>query len=134
VPLIYEDYVHRIGRTGRANNKGEAITFMTEAEEYHIGKIEKIIKMPIPREALPVELEVLQTPFVEKQIMLREIDEQKKREDPDFKGAFHEKKDRKVKAKEKEVKNKKQHITAGKDARKKTFGKTKREDPRRGRR
>ena len=134
VPLIYEDYVHRIGRTGRANNKGEAITFMTEAEEYHIGKIEKIIKMPIPREALPEELEVLQTPFVEKQIMLREIDEQKKREDPDFKGAFHEKKDRKVKAKEKEVKNKKQHITAGKDARKKTFGKTKREDPRRGRR
>ncbi len=50
VPLIYEDYVHRIGRTGRANNLGEAITFLTPPEEYHIKKIEKIIRMEIPRE------------------------------------------------------------------------------------
>jgi ATP-dependent RNA helicase RhlE len=125
VPLIYEDYVHRIGRTGRANHTGEAITFITEAEEYHIKKIEKIIKMQIPREPLPEGLEVLQTPFVEKQIMLREIDEQRKREDPNFKGAFHEKKDFKVKAKEKEVKNKKQIIAGGKESRKGNFGKFK---------
>lgn len=126
VPLIYEDYVHRIGRTGRANHSGEAITFITEAEEYHIKKIEKIIKMQIPREPLPEGFEVLQTPFIEKQIMLREIDEQRKKEDPDFKGAFHEKKDFKVKAKQKEVKNKKQIIAGGKESSKSSFGKYKR--------
>lgn len=92
VPLIYEDYVHRIGRTGRANHTGEAITFMTIAEEYHIQKIEKIIRMEIPRASLPSEVEVVKTPFDEQQNLLREIDSQRKKEDPDFKGAFHEKK------------------------------------------
>lgn len=95
VPLIYEDYVHRIGRTGRANNTGEAVTFMTIAEEYHLKKIEKIIRMTIPREAIPAEVEILDTPFDEKQAMLREIDSQRKKEDPTFQGAFHEKKARK---------------------------------------
>ncbi|MFN3848760.1 MAG: DEAD/DEAH box helicase [Spirosomataceae bacterium] len=95
VPLIYEDYVHRIGRTGRANNTGEAVTFMTIAEEYHLKKIEKIIRMTIPREVIPAEVEILDTPFDEKQAMLREIDSQRKKEDPTFQGAFHEKKARK---------------------------------------
>ncbi len=106
VPIIYEDYVHRIGRTGRANQTGEAITFMTEAEEYHIGKIEKIIQMPIPRQALPAALVIEETPFEEKQTMLRERDAQRKKEDPTFKGAFHEKKDPRVKQKEKQAKQK----------------------------
>ncbi len=92
VPLIYEDYVHRIGRTGRANQIGEAITFMTLAEQYHIKKIEGIIKMEIPKFDLPLALKIEQTPPEEKKAMLLQIDNQKKREDPTFKGAFHEKK------------------------------------------
>ncbi|WP_439557692.1 helicase-related protein, partial [Dyadobacter sp.] len=92
VPLIYEDYVHRIGRTGRANKIGEAITFMTMADEYHIRKIEQIIRMEIPREELPEDLEIAPTPIPERQDMLREIDNQKRKEDPTFLGAFHEKK------------------------------------------
>ncbi|GAB3333485.1 DEAD/DEAH box helicase [Larkinella ripae] len=92
VPLIYEDYVHRIGRTGRANRTGEAVTFMTIAEEYHIGKIEKIIRMEIPRESIPAAVPLAETPFDEQQAYLREIDSQRKKEDPTFKGAFHEKK------------------------------------------
>ncbi len=92
VPLIYEDYVHRIGRTGRANNIGEAITFLTPAEEYHIKKIEKIIRMEIPRELISLDVEIAPTPFDENQAMLLEIDNQRKKEDPTFKGAFHEKK------------------------------------------
>ncbi|RYU95837.1 DEAD/DEAH box helicase [Emticicia agri] len=95
VPLIYEDYVHRIGRTGRANQVGEAITFLTIAEDYHIKKIEKIIRMEIPREEIPAEVETADTPFEERQNYLREIDDQRKKEDPTFKGAFHEKKNRK---------------------------------------
>jgi ATP-dependent RNA helicase RhlE len=92
VPLIYEDYVHRIGRTGRARQSGEAITFMNPAEEYHIGKIEELIRQPIPRAPLPQDLTIEKTPFEEQQQIAREIDEQKRKEDPNFKGAFHEKK------------------------------------------
>lgn len=92
VPLIYEDYVHRIGRTGRANNVGNAITFMTIADEYHIRKIEAMIRMEIPRAEFPDEVIVTETPFQERQDMLREIDNQRRKEDPTFKGAFHEKK------------------------------------------
>jgi ATP-dependent RNA helicase RhlE len=94
VPLIYEDYVHRIGRTGRANRPGEAITFVTEAEEYHVRRIEEIIKQTIPREPLPDALVVEETPFEERQALLREVDNQRKKEDPSFQGAFHEKKNR----------------------------------------
>jgi ATP-dependent RNA helicase RhlE len=92
VPIVYEDYVHRIGRTGRANNSGEAITFMNEAEEYHVQKIEELIRMKIPRKPLPAGVEIQATPFEEAQEMAMEIDAQKRRENPDFKGAFHEKK------------------------------------------
>ena len=101
VPLIYEDYVHRIGRTGRANNLGEAITFLTPAEEYHIKKIEKIIRMDIPREPIPEEVSIAPTPFDENQAMLLEIDNQRKKDDPSFKGAFHEKKNPKAVVKKK---------------------------------
>lgn len=96
VPLIYEDYVHRIGRTGRANQEGKAITFVTMADEYHIAKIEKIIRLTIPRASIPESVEIPETPFEEKQEMLREIDNQRRKENPDFKGAFHEKKIKKV--------------------------------------
>ena len=94
VPLIYEDYVHRIGRTGRAENEGAAITFATDAEMYHVRKIEKIIRMQIPEVPMPAEVKVFETPFEEQQEMAREVDRQKRRENPDFKGAFHEKKGR----------------------------------------
>ena len=92
LPLIYEDYVHRIGRTGRANHTGEAITFLTKAEEYHVQKIERIIRMTIPRQPMPPQVEIVETPFDEEQAMLREIDEQRRKDDPTFLGAFHEKK------------------------------------------
>jgi ATP-dependent RNA helicase RhlE len=95
VPLIYEDYVHRIGRTGRANNKGIAITMVNRAEEYHIEKIEVLIQKQIPLKEVPEAVEMEKTPFVEEQDMMRDIDFYKRKDNPDFKGAFHEKKARK---------------------------------------
>jgi ATP-dependent RNA helicase RhlE len=92
VPVLYVDYVHRIGRTGRAFQEGKAITFMNKAEVYHIEKIEELIREKIPVKELPNEVHVEKTPFEEKQQMLKEIDNQKRREDPTFKGAFHDKK------------------------------------------
>ena len=71
VPVVYEDYVHRIGRTGRAFSEGTAITFVTEAELYHIEKIEKLIREKISVKKLPLEVDVIKTPFEEAQDMAR---------------------------------------------------------------
>ncbi len=92
VPVVYEDYVHRIGRTGRAFAEGKAITLVTKAEEYHIGRIEKIIREKIPLRDLPAGVVIEDTTSDEGQDMARAIDAQKKRADPEFQGAFHEKK------------------------------------------
>ncbi|MBS1951565.1 MAG: ATP-dependent RNA helicase RhlE [Cytophagales bacterium] len=92
VPVLYEDYVHRIGRTGRAFQEGNAITLVTKAEQYHLAKIEKLIREKISVKKLPEEVIVEETPFEEQQEMAREIDRQKRREDPEYRGAFHERK------------------------------------------
>ncbi|GAA4000761.1 DEAD/DEAH box helicase [Hymenobacter fastidiosus] len=92
VPLIYDDYVHRIGRTGRAQHTGAAITFANEAEMHHIERIGELINQPIPELPLPEEVKVMDTMFDEKQSMDREIDERRRRNDPEFQGAFHVKK------------------------------------------
>jgi ATP-dependent RNA helicase RhlE len=52
VPADPEDYVHRIGRTGRAGAKGDAITFMTAAELGQIRSIERVLGYPLERISL----------------------------------------------------------------------------------
>lgn len=94
VPTLYEDYVHRIGRTGRAEKSGSAITFANEAELLHIAHIEKLIRKPIPFKKLPKEVKIAESTFEEQQEIARSIDHQKRKLDPTFKGAFHEKKAR----------------------------------------
>jgi ATP-dependent RNA helicase RhlE len=91
VPVVYEDYIHRIGRTGRALKTGEALTFISPPDEFHLEKIEKLIRQKITVLQIPAEVEIPKTPFIESQEMLRAIDNQKKLDNPDFKGAFHEK-------------------------------------------
>lgn len=49
VPQHSEDYVHRIGRTGRAQNVGDAFTIMTAEELPHVKDIERFIAQKIPR-------------------------------------------------------------------------------------
>ncbi len=95
VPIMYEDYVHRIGRTGRAFQDGKAITFATEAEMFHIHRIEDVIREKIPVETLPTSIEIEETSKDEKQMMARELDYHKQKADPTFKGAFHERKNKK---------------------------------------
>ena len=53
VPQQAEDYVHRIGRTGRAANEGDAYTFMAPDEIAMVRLIEKVIGQPIPRISVP---------------------------------------------------------------------------------
>jgi ATP-dependent RNA helicase RhlE len=53
LPNVPEDYVHRIGRTGRAGAQGEAISLVCVDEEIFLRDIEKLIKRSIPRETIP---------------------------------------------------------------------------------
>ena len=92
VPLVAEDYVHRIGRTGRAFHTGASITFCHDADRYYLEKIEKLIGSEIPVAALPEGVFVEQTPYEERQEQAREMDQQHRKTDPAFQGAFHEKK------------------------------------------
>lgn len=52
-PMDAEDYVHRIGRTARANTKGEALTLVNEKDMQRMVRIERLIEMEIPKISLP---------------------------------------------------------------------------------
>ena len=58
VPGQPEDYVHRIGRTARAENKGEAITLVSPEDKRFFNKIERFLQKVIERVPLPAELGV----------------------------------------------------------------------------
>jgi ATP-dependent RNA helicase RhlE len=98
LPPRYEDYVHRIGRTARANTDGVAISFIGPEEDFHLENIEKLIRMKIEELPFPEEINVVPLSKPEKQNIDREIDRQKKLANPEFKGAFHEKKARQIKS------------------------------------
>ncbi len=53
VPVQAEDYVHRIGRTGRAGAEGFAVTFVAPENKPELAAIEKLIKRPIPEIEVP---------------------------------------------------------------------------------
>jgi len=53
VPNIPEDYVHRIGRTGRAGSLGEAISLVSADEYAYLADIEKLLKRKLQRDTVP---------------------------------------------------------------------------------
>lgn len=53
LPYLAEDYVHRIGRTGRAGSKGQAISFVSREEERCLNNIERLIGEPVKRIKMP---------------------------------------------------------------------------------
>jgi ATP-dependent RNA helicase RhlE len=53
VPLVPDDYIHRVGRTGRADQTGEAFTFVAPEEESNLKAIERAISKVLPRVTLP---------------------------------------------------------------------------------
>ena len=56
VPHDGEDYVHRIGRTARAEAEGSACTFVTVKEQRKFQGIEKLLGKPVPKAEVPAEL------------------------------------------------------------------------------
>jgi ATP-dependent RNA helicase RhlE len=53
VPAVPEDYIHRVGRTGRAELTGDAFTFVAPEEEGDLRAIERAVKTTLPRVTLP---------------------------------------------------------------------------------
>lgn len=59
-PIYAENYMHRIGRTGRAEEKGKSILFFTEREEKYKTYIEDLMQYEIPELDIPEEVEITQ--------------------------------------------------------------------------
>jgi ATP-dependent RNA helicase RhlE len=92
MPEVPESYIHRIGRTGRLDKKGIALSFISEKEQVQRTKAETLMNYKIPEIPLPENLEISdklsedeEPGFIVPNIQLK----QRKREDVG--AAFHEK-------------------------------------------
>ena len=47
LPLVAEDYVHRVGRTGRAGRRGQAVSFVSSAERALLPGIRRLVAAPL---------------------------------------------------------------------------------------
>jgi ATP-dependent RNA helicase RhlE len=101
VPRNSSDYVHRIGRTGRAFREGVAYTLYDPSESMFLSAVESHLpsKNVITEVPLPDCITIEDTPPWEAKQMAMDIDIQKRKADPTFKGAFHERKNKKTPAK-----------------------------------
>lgn len=89
------DYIHRIGRTGRADKEGSTITFITEAEKVFQEKIEKLMNKKIPLLPLPKEVEISDILIPEERPVKKDKNLKKFNKPVTPKGgAFHEKKEK----------------------------------------
>lgn len=114
-PDVPENYIHRIGRTGRFDKKGIAITFVTEAERPTLEAIETLMKYQVPMLPLPANL-VISTELTddEKPKVFMKIIQPKIKKREDVGPAFHPK----------SAKNSKTNVKVSrKDAMKKKYGK-----------
>lgn len=92
-PDYPENYMHRIGRTGRAEQKGTAILFSTEAEQDAKDGLERLMQITIEKADMPEGVELSKELLPEEQPKLKEHYNPIKRRDEDAPGpAFHEKK------------------------------------------
>ncbi len=66
IPQHCEDYVHRIGRTGRMNNEGDAVTLFTASDQDFLKKIEKFIDQKIERKKIE-DFDYKWTPILEEE-------------------------------------------------------------------
>jgi len=92
-PEYPENYMHRIGRTGRAEREGHALVFSTEKEQQALEDIEALMAMRIPLLNLPNAVEIA-TELIEEerpQIKERNNPHKRKKHDDVPGAAFHEK-------------------------------------------
>lgn len=92
IPEVPENYIHRIGRTGRADKRGKAIAFITEKDQEFRENIEGLMNYEIPVLPLPENLKISEilTADEEPKINMKSIDLKLPRRDS-VGAAFHEK-------------------------------------------
>ncbi len=88
IPLIPEEYVHRIGRTARAGKAGIAISFVSEKEKTRFDEIEALISQHIGILELPENLEISELLMDEEKVQTANIVYQRSK--PIGGGAFHQ--------------------------------------------
>jgi len=94
-PAYPENYMHRIGRTGRAQKKGNAIIMVTSQEEESLEAIEALMEMKIEQLSFPKAVEISEELTPEEEPKIKEIYNPHKRPNDDEAGAaFHEKKEK----------------------------------------
>jgi ATP-dependent RNA helicase RhlE len=97
-PEVPGDYIHRIGRTGRAEKDGIAITFANESDPSQLKDIEQLMKKSVPIWQLPENI-VISNVLTEEEKPGKLFDKDYLKIAPrkDFQGAFHEKKEKNLK-------------------------------------
>lgn len=94
-PDYPENYMHRIGRTGRAEKQGHALLFSTEKEQEAKDRIEDLMQLKIERKEIPDVIEISNELIEEERPQIRERNNPTKRSTEDIPGpAFHEKKEK----------------------------------------
>lgn len=94
-PNFPENYMHRIGRTGRAERKGQAHLFYTEKETEAMQNIESLMQMRIPEISFPEDVTISTELIEEERPQIKERNNPLKRKQEDEVGpAFHEKKEK----------------------------------------
>ncbi|NRB59145.1 MAG: DEAD/DEAH box helicase [Winogradskyella sp.] len=94
-PDYPENYMHRIGRTGRAEKKGHALLFSTEKEQEAREDLESLMQMQIPLVEFPEEVIISTELIEEERPQIKERNNPTKRRTEDIPGpAFHEKKEK----------------------------------------
>ena len=93
IPEVQEQYIHRIGRTGRADKEGIAISFYTPKEEERFIELEMFMNKEVKRVEFPEEVKVSEVKIAsEKEVVVMKNPVQYKKIEPG--SAFHEKKDK----------------------------------------
>ena len=94
-PRFPENYMHRIGRTGRAEQEGTSLLFFTEKEKEAKEAIETLMDYSIPLLDLPKEIEIATRLTPEEQPKIAEINNPHKQGGDHVPGpSFHEKKEK----------------------------------------
>jgi len=97
-PDYPENYMHRIGRTGRAEKEGKSILFYTPKEESDKGAIETLMDLKIPLVEFPDELEISEELIPDERPKLTEVNHNRNLKKRISAGpAFHEKKEKNLK-------------------------------------
>ncbi len=97
MPDDSSNYIHRIGRTGRADKDGIAISFVTQAEEKYQLPIEEMMKMKIPMVELPSEIEISEILIEQEKPVIAGVNYASEATIKDSRGAFQEKKKKNTK-------------------------------------